>query len=126
MREDQEITLVTLGIQKGSSDQVALHLAIQRNLKRLHNAALDDPFQFSLRAEHFDGLVVIPKEKGIVIAESCERVAGLDIVIGMRCLAEDGCCLESGKGDDDGLALVGVDLVQQLQVLLVGGERHGV
>lgn len=44
----------------------------------------------------------------------------------MRCLAEDCCLLQGSKADDDGLALTGVYLVQQLQVFLVGGESHGV
>lgn len=126
MRKDQEIALITFGVQKGSCDEVALRVAIQRYLKRLHDASLNHSLEFAFGVKHFNGLAVIPKEKGVVNAESCERVASLDIVIGMCGLAEDSCLLKGGEADDDGLALVGIDLVQQLQVLLVGGESHGV
>ena len=126
MGKKQQVALIALTVQKGSSHQVALRFAHQRDLDLLDDPALDRPLQLSLRGVHLDGLGIVPEEQGVIAGKSDEGVAGLDIIVALCVFLEDGSGLERGQANDDGLALAGVDLVEQLHVLLAGGERDGV
>lgn len=126
MGKKQQVALIALTVQKGSSHQVALRIAHQRDLNLLDDPALNHPLQLALRGVHLDGFGIVPEEQRVIAGKSDEGVAGLDIIVALSVFLEDGSGLECGQANDDGPALAGVDLVEQLHVLLAGGERDGV
>lgn len=69
---------------------------------------------------------VVPEEEAIVTCEPNKWVAALQVVVGHCGFLVDGHGFEGLKAVDEGFALVGVDLIEHLQVLLRGRESHRV
>lgn len=126
MVEELQIPLVALIIEIDSSNQVILLRADERDVEVLLQSRFDDSNGRVLVVIDLDGFGVVPEEEAIVGREADERVAALEVVVGHCGLLVDGHGFEGLEAVDEGFALVGVDLIEHLQVLLRGRESHRV
>ena len=89
------------------------------DFKELHGPGVQLFLQFPISAVHLDYFGVIPETLLVISSEPYQWIAVFQIIIGKRILFELDYFLHRRQGVDQCFTLIGVDLVQNLDELLV-------